>query len=153
MGTFPASELDGRRIVSLITGHHDLRPRQRRPALKGGQAPVLETKGLSRKGEFEDISIRVHRGEIVVLTGLVGAGRTELLQTIFSARRADGGEIFFKGRKKSSRSIRATIREGIALIPEDRKGQGTMRDSARLREYRDGGLTALPRCFRSFTAP
>ena len=56
------------------------------------------TKQLSRNGEFEDISIDVRCGEIVVITGLIGSGRTELLETLFRARRPDTGEIFLGGR-------------------------------------------------------
>ena len=124
MGSFPASELDRSRIVSLITGRRDLRPRLRREARKRQGPPLLETKGLCRKGEFEDVSLSVRPGEVVVLTGLVGAGRTELLQTIFAARRADKGEIAVGGRKVSTGSVREAIGMGIALIPEDRRGQG-----------------------------
>ena len=123
MGSFPASELDRSRIVSLITGRRD-RPRLRREARKREGPPLLETKGLCRKGEFEDVSLSVRPGEVVVLTGLVGAGRTELLQTIFAARRADQGEIAVGGRKVSTGSVREAIGMGIALIPEDRRGQG-----------------------------
>jgi ABC-type sugar transport system ATPase subunit len=123
MGTFPASELDRKRIVSLITGQTELRARQRQ-AVRTSKPPLIETKGLGRKGEFQDVSISVAPGEVVVLTGLVGAGRTELLQTIFSARRPDQGDIIFRGEKLSNSSVRDTIRNGIALIPEDRRGEG-----------------------------
>ncbi len=123
MGTFPASELDRQRIVSLITGQTELRTRKRR-AVRGPKPPLLETRGLCRKGEFHDISISVAPGEVVVLTGLVGAGRTELLQTIFNARHADEGDIIFRGEKLPKASVRDTIRNGIALIPEDRRGEG-----------------------------
>jgi ribose transport system ATP-binding protein len=123
MGTFPASELDRQKIVSLITGQRELHARQRRAARHAQAQPVLETKGLCRKGEFHDVSIQVRPGEVVVLTGLVGAGRTELLQTIFSARSADRGEVIFRGNPLSG-TVRGAIGKGIALIPEDRRGQG-----------------------------
>ena len=85
---------------------------------------MLVTKQLSRNGEFEDISIDVRCGEIVVITGLIGSGRTELLETLFRARRPDTGEIFLDGRKCDSASVRSAIRDGIVLIPEDRRGHG-----------------------------
>ena len=81
-------------------------------------------KQLARRGEFADISIDVHRGEIVVITGLIGSGRTELLETLFRARRPDSGEMFLDGRKCESASVRSAIRDGIALIPQDRRGHG-----------------------------
>jgi ribose transport system ATP-binding protein len=123
MGTFPAADTDRRKIVSLITGHEALPTGSRQSAQHEG-TPLLTTKQLSRKGEFEDISIDVHRGEIVVITGLIGSGRTELLQTLFRARRPDNGEIFLDGRKSVSASVRSAIRDGIVLIPEDRRGHG-----------------------------
>ena len=79
---------------------------------------------LGRPGEFDDISLTLCRGEIVVLTGLVGAGRTELLETIFGARRALAGEIRVNGIAMTFTSPRDAIRSGIALLPEDRRGQG-----------------------------
>jgi ribose transport system ATP-binding protein len=123
MGTFPVADTDRRKIVSLITGHDAFPTRSRQSAQRDG-TPLLMTKQLSRKGEFEDISIDVCRGEIVVITGLIGSGRTELLQTLFRARRPDDGEIFLDGRKCDSASVRSAIRDGIVLIPEDRRGHG-----------------------------
>jgi ribose transport system ATP-binding protein len=123
MGTFPAADTDRRKIVSLITGN-DAFPTRSRQSAQHDETPLLATKQLSRKGEFEDISIDVCRGEIVVITGLIGSGRTELLQTLFRARRPDNGEIFLEGRKCDSASVRSAIRDGIVLIPEDRRGHG-----------------------------
>ena len=123
MGTFSAEDIDRRRIVSLITGH-DAFPTRSRQSAKTDETPLLVTKQLSRNGEFEDISIDVRRGEVVVITGLIGSGRTELLQTLFRARRPDKGEIFLDGRKCDSASVRSAIRDGIVLIPEDRRGHG-----------------------------
>jgi ribose transport system ATP-binding protein len=146
MGSFPAAELDRSRIVSLITGRRD-RPRLRREARKREGPPLLETKGLCRKGEFEDVSLSVRPGEVVVLTGLVGAGRTELLQTIFAARRADKGEIAVGGRKVSTGSVREAIGMGIALIPEDRRGQGLC---VVLPVYENIVMTVLRKFFGAF---
>jgi ribose transport system ATP-binding protein len=123
MGTFPAAEIDRRKIVSLITGH-DALPSSSRASTKLNETPLLVTKHLSRDDEFEDVSIDVRRGEVVVITGLVGSGRTELLETLFRARRPDKGEIFLNGRRCGQASIRSAIRDGVVLIPEDRRGHG-----------------------------
>lgn len=123
MGTFPAAEIDRRKIVSLITGH-DALPSSSRASAKLNETPLLVTKHLSRDGEFEDVSIDVRRGEVVVITGLIGSGRTELLETLFRARRPDKGEIFLNGRRCGQASIRSAIRDGVVLIPEDRRGHG-----------------------------
>jgi ribose transport system ATP-binding protein len=123
MGTFPAVDTDRTKIVSLITGHEAF-PTRSRQSVQLDEKPLLVTKQLSRRGEFEDISIDLRRGEIVVITGLIGSGRTELLETLFRARRPDEGEIFLDGRKCDSASVRSAIRDGIVLIPEDRRGHG-----------------------------
>lgn len=122
-GTFAIGELDRNRIVELITGRERHSVRSAREANAPGRK-VLEAKGLSRKGEFDDISLAVREGEVVVLTGLVGAGRTELLETLFGLRLPDRGEILQDGRPISLRMPREAINAGIALIPEDRRGQG-----------------------------
>lgn len=124
VGTYRVKELDRANVVALITG------REWRPAemsLRSDRSigePLLELRQLGRPGEFDDISLTLCRGEIVVLTGLVGAGRTELLETIFGARRALAGEIRVNGIAMTFASPRDAIRSGIALLPEDRRGQG-----------------------------
>jgi ribose transport system ATP-binding protein len=124
VGTYPVDQIDRANVVALITGRAgQSTERSRRPANLTGE-PLLELRALGRSGEFEDISLTVHRGEIVVLTGLVGAGRTELLETIFGARRAGSGEICVGGKAVTFARPRDAIRHGIALIPEDRRGQG-----------------------------
>jgi ABC-type sugar transport system ATPase subunit len=123
MGTFAAVDIDRRKIVSLITGHGAL-PSLTRSSAKLDETPLLVTKHLSRDGEFEAVSIEISRGEVVVITGLIGSGRTELLETLFRARRPDAGEIFLDGHRCDSDSVRSAIRDGIVLIPEDRRGHG-----------------------------
>ena len=84
---------------------------------------VLEVKNLSSLGKYENVSFEVKAGEVVVLTGLVGSGRTEVLRSIFSADRYDSGEILFEGRKLP-RNTAKVIGKGFGLIPEDRRTQG-----------------------------
>ena len=80
--------------------------------------------GLSRRGVLHDIAFSVRRGEIVGISGLLGAGRTELARAIFGADRSDEGDIQVKGRAALVRSPAAAIRAGLGLLPEDRKTQG-----------------------------
>jgi ABC-type sugar transport system ATPase subunit len=124
VGTYPVDQLDRRNVVALITGQ-DWRSseRSRRSARSIGE-PLLELHHLGRAREFEDISLTLRRSEILVLTGLVGAGRTELLETIFGARRAATGEIRVGGKTVKFAGPRDAIRSGIALLPEDRRGHG-----------------------------
>jgi ribose transport system ATP-binding protein len=122
-GTFAVEELDRSRIIQLITGHERQSSRRTREARHTGDV-ALEVKGLSRRGEFDDISFSVRKGEVVVLTGLVGAGRTELVETLFGLRAADSGEVRLHGEPKRVHTPREAIAAGLALIPEDRRGQG-----------------------------
>lgn len=85
---------------------------------------VLRVEGLSRRGVCTDVSFSLRRGEILGLAGLVGAGRTEIVELIYGARRKDSGRIFVDGREVSIRSTRDAVRGGVALIPEERKKQG-----------------------------
>ncbi|MDA8250080.1 MAG: sugar ABC transporter ATP-binding protein, partial [Rhodospirillales bacterium] len=86
--------------------------------------PVLiETRGLSGKG-FADVSLSVRRGEIVGLYGLIGAGRSEFVQSVFGRHRATAGEILWEGRKVAIRHEKQAIERGIALVPESRRDQG-----------------------------
>ena len=82
-------------------------------------AALLRVQNLRREGEFEDISFTLRRGEILGVYGLVGAGRTELAQTLFGVTRADGGSVHLAEDAREA---------GIALVPEDRQSQGGILD-------------------------
>ena len=84
----------------------------------------LDVRGVSRKGVVEDVSFQARSGEVLGLTGLVGAGRTELARLLFGADRLDAGEILLDGRTLNLRTPRDAIREGICLLTEDRKAHG-----------------------------
>jgi ribose transport system ATP-binding protein len=87
-------------------------------------AERLRVEGLTRAGLFEDISFNLRQGEIVGLTGLVGAGRTEVARAIFGADRITGGQIVLDGKPVTVRSPQDAIRQGVGLLTEDRKNQG-----------------------------
>jgi ABC-type sugar transport system ATPase subunit len=86
--------------------------------------PRLEAIGLNRGTAVRDVSFTVGRGEILALTGLVGAGRTETVRLLFGADPREAGEIRLDGRVLAIRSPRDAIREGIGLLTEDRKLEG-----------------------------
>ncbi len=99
-------------------------PRKVRPA---ADAPVvLRVEGLTRPGAFADISFNVREGEIVVLAGLVGSGRTEVVRAIFGADPVSRGTVTVKGRPARFGSPGEAMASGIAMIPESRKEQGLM---------------------------
>lgn len=85
---------------------------------------ILEVKNLTQKGNFEDISFKLHRGEILGLVGLVGAGRTETMQALFGMTKPESGEIYLKGQKVNFHKPADAIRSGIAYVTEDRKDEG-----------------------------
>ena len=85
---------------------------------------VLEVKNLTRQGEFKDVSFCLHQGEILGLAGLMGAGRTEVAESIVGARKPDSGEIYFKGQKIVNHQPKDAIQRGIVMVPEDRKKNG-----------------------------
>ena len=85
---------------------------------------LLEVKNLSRTGYFADVSFTLHEGEILCLTGLVGAGRTEVVETISGIAKPTGGEILLKGKPVRIQSPNHAMKMGIGLLPEDRQKQG-----------------------------
>jgi ABC-type sugar transport system ATPase subunit len=85
---------------------------------------ALEVKGLTRKGDFENISFALRRGEILGLAGLMGAGRTELVEAIVGSRKPDSGQIFLNGKRIVNRMPGDAIARGIIMVPEDRKRHG-----------------------------
>ncbi len=86
-----------------------------------GERVLLEVKHLARQGAFTDVSFQLHEGEILGFSGLVGAGRTEIVRAIFGLDRMDGGEILIDGRRLNTRNPAAVIRSGIAFVSEDRR--------------------------------
>ncbi|KAA1424723.1 sugar ABC transporter ATP-binding protein [Mumia zhuanghuii] len=90
---------------------------------------VLEISGLTRAGLFHDVDLQVRRGEIVGLAGLVGAGRSEIVQAAFGVDPYDAGTVKVNGKKVPPNDPAAAIRLGIALVPEDRRKHGLVLDS------------------------
>jgi len=86
--------------------------------------PVLELKGLTAEKAFRNIDMTVKAGEVVGIAGLVGAGKTELLNAIFGNFKTVGGEMMWKGEKVRFRRPSAAIRKGIGLVPDERKQLG-----------------------------
>jgi rhamnose transport system ATP-binding protein len=120
--TAAASELDAEELVRLMVGRPLNELFTRSPQSAGEVA--LEVRGLSRAGEFEDVDLIVRRGEIVGLSGLVGAGRTEVAQCIFGIRSPASGEIRIDAEEVQIHSPQAAMKRGIFYVPEERRSQG-----------------------------
>ncbi|MEV6108543.1 sugar ABC transporter ATP-binding protein [Streptomyces sp. NPDC051940] len=127
----PARETPTSEIVSLMTGRNVEYVFPERPdRAADGPVPVLKVEGLTRRGEFEPLDLEVRPGEIVGLAGLVGSGRSEVLETIFGARRPTAGRVYVEGRPLRAGSTSAAVAAGIGLAPEERKSQALlMRES------------------------
>ena len=117
-GATPAS------IAGMMFG--DAAPRERPADLVAGEKAVLEVRGLcSARNHLQNISFELHKGEILGIAGMLGAGRTELLLSIFGAEPFDAGEIVVDGQRAPRRATPSGMKAlGLALAPEDRKRQG-----------------------------
>jgi ribose transport system ATP-binding protein len=88
--------------------------------------PVLRTEGLARQGEFAPLDLELHPGEIVGLAGLVGSGRSEILETLSGARRPTAGRVLVDGKPLRPGDVSAAVRAGVGLAPEERKSQALL---------------------------
>eukprot|EP00913_Durusdinium_trenchii_P013417 g12598.t1 len=122
VATCAVDEVNHDRLVEMMVGRtieQEFPPR----SVDRGE-PMLQVDRLSRAPAVHDASFTVHEGEVLAITGLVGAGRTELARLIFGADRADSGTVSLRGRQLNLSSPRAAIAAGICLLTEDRKSQG-----------------------------
>ena len=120
--TRATSELSRQQLIEMMVGRK-LENEFPKRNVQVGEAR-LSVRGLSRGDDVKDVSFDVRRGEVLALTGLVGAGRTETLRLIFGADKCDSGEISLDGRPLAVSNPRDAIAAGICLLPEDRKAQG-----------------------------
>lgn len=122
VGVFPVDELDNERLALLMTG--------KKISYAGTPGPfdardvLLEVKGLSKEGNYRNISFTLHKGEVLGIIGLLGSGRTELALSLFGMNPPDQGQVLLEGKPLALRSNRDAIVSGIAYVPEDRIGQG-----------------------------
>ncbi len=114
-------------------------------AVPAGQAAALECRGLGKTGMFSDINLNVQPGEIVCITGLIGAKRSELVQTLFGAQTPDTGEILVHGRPVKITRPKDAIDLGVGLVPEDRREEGLLLS---LSMEHNLGLAYLPQVTR-----
>ncbi|HEV2327915.1 MAG TPA: sugar ABC transporter ATP-binding protein, partial [Verrucomicrobiae bacterium] len=139
--TRPAAELDHDTLVKLMVGRKISEMFPKRNAAPNGEV-IFEVEGLTRRGLFENVSFKVKKGEVFGIAGLMGAGRSEVMETVFGLRRADAGTIKVHGRAVRIKSPADGIRNGIAFITEDRQMKGlnlkaSVRDNVTLVNLRD----------------
>ncbi|MGX1510028.1 sugar ABC transporter ATP-binding protein [Streptomyces collinus] len=122
----PAESTPTRDVVALMTGRNVEYVFPERPTAPPAAEPVLSVRGLARHGEFAPLDLEVRPGEIVGLAGLVGSGRSEILETVYGARKASAGQVLVDGRPLRPGSVRAAVRAGLGLAPEERKAQALL---------------------------
>ena len=128
VGVHSAKELDDRKIAYLMTGKEIDYTLHTSEAKE--QKSVLEVKQLSKKGQYADVSLRLHEGEILGIIGLLGSGRTELALSLFGMNPPDSGEISVEGERVELTSNRDAIAKGISYVPEDRLNLGLIMEQA-----------------------
>ncbi|QEN08362.1 sugar ABC transporter ATP-binding protein [Oceanispirochaeta crateris] len=122
IGSVDMEGISQKEIVHMMFG--DVKINTRPEDLVVSDEVVFEVKGLTQSPKYKDVSFRLKKGEILGIAGMLGAGRTELLKSIFGADNFDSGEIYCFGNRIMSPTPEKMKKNGIALTPEDRKIEG-----------------------------
>ena len=126
IGTYDVDGITNADLIKAMVGReiNELFPK---PKVELGEE-VLRVEKLCRTGFFKDVSFHVRKGEILGLTGLVGARRTEVVQTIFGAEKLTSGKIFLEGKEVKIKNTTDAMKKGIGLLPENRQIEGLILD-------------------------
>ncbi|QQK07081.1 sugar ABC transporter ATP-binding protein [Miniphocaeibacter halophilus] len=124
IGTSTVEDTDMNRIVKMMIGR-ELGDRFPKRQHELGEV-ILEIKDLNKIGEFSNVSFKLRQGEVLGVSGLMGAGRTEIMSCIFGDNEIDGGEIYVEGKRIHIKNPNKAIENGIAYVTEDRKVEGLM---------------------------
>lgn len=122
VGTVTTKDTDVDELVTMMVGRSLQKYYIRNYTMQDKE--VLRVENLSKKGVFENISFTVHKGEILGFSGLVGAGRSEIMTAIFGGYGYDSGTVYLNGNKVIFKNTAQAISNGVAMVPEDRKKQG-----------------------------
>jgi len=121
VGTYQADEVTHDKLVYYMVGREVTFERQ--AGVKSGEE-ILRVNSISKKGNYKDINFSIKKGEIVGVTGLVGAGRTEVARAIFGMNVPESGEIWLDGKRINPRSPKEALELGVAYVPESRQTEG-----------------------------
>ncbi|MBP3043671.1 sugar ABC transporter ATP-binding protein [Arthrobacter jiangjiafuii] len=124
--SLPVAATTREELVRLMTGRDVANVFPARAPVPAEAPVVLQVQGLGLAGSFRDVSFSVRAGEVFGLAGLVGSGRSEILETVFGARKATAGTVTVTGKELRPGSVPASISAGIGLSPEERKSQGLL---------------------------
>jgi len=126
IGTWDKEEMDHDRLVMAMVGREITQMFPKREVTI--KKEIFRVEGLGRHGVFKDISFTLHQGEILALTGLVGAGRTEVCESIYGITPFDEGSLWLNGKHITIGHPHEALAKGIGYLPEDRLGQGLILD-------------------------
>lgn len=122
-GTYEREEVNKEKLIKLMIGENVQTHQIHRTV---SDTEILRVDKLSKRGNFKDISFSLKKGEILGITGIVGAGRSELAEAIFGVRPAESGEIYINGEKVQIRMVKDALKHKIAYVPEGRQTQGLL---------------------------
>ncbi len=122
IGCVQMNAVEHKDIIDMMFG--EVKVQSRPIDIKPQKEVVMEVKGLSREGWYQDINFKLYRGEVLGIAGMLGSGRTELLQGIFGAEPAQQGEIIVEGKPYQKTDPIIMKNAGVGLTPENRKKQG-----------------------------
>ncbi|MGI6174882.1 MAG: sugar ABC transporter ATP-binding protein [Christensenellales bacterium] len=128
IGTLTTKETTIEELISMMVGRQYSQQfkRERYMTSYENAKPILEVEGLRVGTKVKDVSFKLYEGEILGITGLVGAGRSEVLQSVFGADKREAGTIKIDGKTVRIESALDAIKNGIGLVPEGRKQQGIL---------------------------
>ena len=128
VGTGRMSEVTTEGLISLMIGRSidQVYPARKLTDHPAPAVEVLRVEGLSRHREFKEVTFSVFRGEILGFYGLIGAGRSEVMQCLFGLTRPDAGSVTMQGRDAVAATPGEAVRNGLAYVPEDRQQQGAI---------------------------
>lgn len=153
-GVFNAAEIQKETLITAMMGSAAIKRRERAAADHQDRPVAMELVGLNSTNRFDDISLKVKKGTIVGICGLLGAGKTEIARAVFGLDPMDSGEILIAGTPVEKVTPENMLRHGMAMVPEDRKLEGfvpllSIRENSTLSIYRrlckHGGIFDYPR--------
>ena len=130
VGTLITSETTKDEIVKMMVGRVIYGDKKEKSTVSPDAPVVLEVKNLNRGKEIKNVSFKLHKGEILGFSGLMGAGRTEVARAIYGADPVESGEVFINGEKVSFNSPHEAVEHGICYLSEDRKRYGLLLDKS-----------------------
>jgi len=122
IGTYDAATIDENELVVKMVDRELTEIYPSRNNIVG--ETILKVENFCQNGVFQDVSFELHKGEILGFSGLMGSGRTEIMNALFGLTKATGGEVYVHGEKIDKMTPRKMISKGIGYVTEDRKGNG-----------------------------